>query len=63
MKKKLWYAVALALLLAWPLGSAFAGDAHVSKTGTLYLDKTKAYNGTICSPASRRPALNWARPT
>ncbi len=34
--------ILLLLLAAMP---AFAGDAHVSKTGTLYLDKTKSFNG------------------
>lgn len=33
------------MLLLLVATTAFAGDAHLSKTGMLYLDKAKAYNG------------------
>ena len=59
MKKKILFTLALAILLAMPLGFAFAGDAHVSKTETLYLDKAKAYNGyhIFTSIAATTPEL------
>jgi hypothetical protein len=56
MKKIFAVICLLFLLMAMP---GFAGDAHVSKTGTLYLDKSKSYNGyhLFTSLASTSPEL------
>ena len=45
MKKKLFLAVALALLLAWPLGSAFAVESFVQPSGVLQYNAAKSYGG------------------
>jgi hypothetical protein len=45
MRKKILFAMALAMLLAWPLGSAFAYEAMIGPTGVLQYDKNKSYGG------------------
>ena len=45
MKKKIFLAVALALLLAWPLGSAFAVETFVQPSGVIQYNAAKSYGG------------------
>jgi hypothetical protein len=45
MKKKVFFTIALAILLAVPLGSAFAYEALIGSTGVLQWDKTATADG------------------
>ena len=45
MKKKLFLTVALALLVAWPLGSAFAVETFVEPAGVLQYQPSKSVGG------------------
>ena len=45
MKKKLWLAMALALILAWPLGSALAVETFVSPSGVIQYNAAKSAGG------------------
>jgi hypothetical protein len=57
--KKTFMAISITLFLLVAM-SGFAGDAHVSKTGTLYLDKSKSFNGyhIFTSIGATSPELN-----
>ena len=45
MRKKILLTMALAMLLAWPLGSAFAYEAFIGPTGVLQYNQAKSYGG------------------
>jgi len=47
MKKKILITAALAILLAWPLGSAFAYESLIGPTGVLQWDKTATQEDMI----------------
>ena len=44
-RKMIYFSVAVAILIAIPLGSVFAYESFIGPTGVLQYDKTKAYNG------------------